>query len=136
MEESATKEEAVVPNAQTVTTTPAPNASAAAPAAHEFTMVMSILAYIGPLVFVPLVAAKEDATAQFHVKQGLVLFIGEAVVFVASSMLGYIAYMLAPVFAIVNLAFIVFSIIGIVHVVKGEQKELPFIGHLAAHLKF
>ena len=43
---------------------------------------MGVLAYLGILVLIPLLAAKDSKFAQFHAKQGLTLFIGEVILFV------------------------------------------------------
>lgn len=119
-----------------------PAASATAPAAgtpatdESNTMVMGILAYLSILVLVPLLVAKDNPTVQFHVRQGMVLFIGGVAVW----MLGNFGYMflgiLYPIIGLLNLGLLVLSIIGIIHVVKKEQKELPLVGSLAKHVPF
>jgi uncharacterized membrane protein len=99
------------------------------------TMVMSILAYIGILVLIPLLVAKDNPTVKFHIKQGLVLFIAQVALYVVGSMsYGMMFGMLAPIMTLVNLALIVLAIIGIVNAVKKQEKELPLIGSLAKHL--
>lgn len=108
-----------------------------APAADESnTLVMGILAYLSILVLVPLLVAKDNPTVQFHVRQGMVLFVGGVAVW----MLGNFGYMflgmLYPILSLLNLGLLVLSIIGIIHVVKKEQKELPLVGGLAKHLPF
>ncbi len=101
--------------------------------------VMSVLAYISFLVFIPLFAAKDSRYTRFHVNQGMVLFICEVVVSlvfgVTASLLGMIW---RPLFTIVhvlsglvNLVFIVLSVIGIVRVSNGEAKELPLLGSVS-----
>ena len=93
------------------------------------TTLMSVLAYIGILVVIPYLMAKDDPIVKFHIKQGLVLVVIEIAVWVAGSMI----YMLAPVLMLVNLAALVLSIIGIVNVIQGNQKELPFVGQFSKH---
>ncbi|MBO4363977.1 MAG: hypothetical protein J5912_06325, partial [Clostridia bacterium] len=39
---------------------------------------LTILAYIGPLVFIPMFVRKNSKFARFHCNQGLILFILEA----------------------------------------------------------
>ncbi len=116
-------------------------ASTAAPAAststdESNTLVMGILAYLSILVLVPLLVAKDNPTVQFHVRQGMVLFVAGVAVW----MLGNFGYMflgmLYPILSLLNLGLLVLSIIGIIHVVKKEQKELPLVGGLAKHLPF
>lgn len=91
---------------------------------------MAIVAYI--LFFVPLLTdAKNDPYVKFHVKQGLVLFI----LAVAS---GIIAW--TPIFFwvswIINLAVLVFFIIGVINAATGKEKELPLIGQFAKSFHF
>jgi uncharacterized membrane protein len=84
---------------------------------------IAILSYIGILCLVPLLAKKESRFAQFHAKQGLVLFIVEI-----------IGMFLMPLFglgALINLAALVFSVIGIINVAGGKMSKLPIVGDLA-----
>ena len=93
--------------------------------------VMGILAYIGPLVFVPMFAAKESKWARFHANQGLVLFILEAAISITSSILGripYIGWLLSLVLWLADIAVVVLAVLGIVSAAKGQAKELPIIG--------
>lgn len=84
---------------------------------------VAILSYIGILCLVPLLAKKESKFAQFHAKQGLVLFVVEI-----------IGMFLVPLFglgALINLVALIFSIIGIVNVAGGKMSKLPLVGDLA-----
>ena len=99
---------------------------------------MGVLAYLGILVLIPLLAAKDSKFAQFHAKQGLTLFIGEVILFVLNWVVTIIAFSSLAGFTIGSLLslvlwgvwifFVVLSIIGIINVVNGEQKPLPLIG--------
>lgn len=93
-------------------------------------MLMGILSYIGPLIIIPYIVAKDDPFVKFHIKQGLVLLVIEAVVWVLGTML---TWQLAMLIGIINLATIVLSIIGIVNVVQGKEKELPLVGTFSQH---
>lgn len=86
--------------------------------------IMAILAYIGPLVIVSYVMAKDEPFVKFHIKQGLVLFISEVVLWFIMSAV----YMLWPIIQIVHLGIIVLSILGIINAVQGKEKELPIVG--------
>ncbi len=90
---------------------------------------MGVLAYIGPLVIVSYITAKDDPFVKFHIKQGLVIFVIEVGVWV----LGMIMWQLYPLLSIINLAALVFSVLGIINVVKGEEKELPLIGQFSKY---
>jgi len=105
---------------------PAPTPAPAGPAKNT---AMGILAYIGPLVIVSYLAAKDDAFVKFHVKQGLLLFIAEVAVWFISSPL----WRLGLLWNIINLVILVFAIIGIINVVQGKEKELPGIGQFSKH---
>ncbi len=90
---------------------------------------MAILAYIGPLVIVSYLTAKDQPFVKFHIKQGLVLLVIEVIVY----MLGMGMYGLWPIPRLINLAMLILSIIGIVNVTKNLEKELPLVGQFAKH---
>lgn len=91
----------------------------------------AILAYIGILVVIPYLMAKNDPFVKFHIKQGLVLLVIEIVIWAV----GMTVWMMLPLIYLLNLAVIVLSIIGIVNVVNKQEKELPLVGQLAKHFK-
>ena len=93
-------------------------------------ILMAILSYLGPLVIVSYLTAKEDPFVRFHIKQGLVLFVIEAAVWVVGSMLMYQFWMFVN---IINLGTLVLSIVGIVNAVQGQEKELPLVGQFSKH---
>lgn len=102
--------------------------SAAEPAAAEIdpadagnNKLMGVLAYLGVLVLIPLIAAKESKFVRFHVNQGLILLICSVVSWFVGSISSALAWVL-------NTAIFVLAIIGIYNVVKGETKELPLVG--------
>lgn len=93
--------------------------------------VFGILAYLGILVLVPLLAAPESKFAQFHAKQGLNLFvmylIGFFPLFILSfiPILGILAWL--GLLAIGGAVF-VFAILGIINAANGKMEKLPVIG--------
>jgi uncharacterized membrane protein len=93
---------------------------------------MGALAYLGPLVIIPYLTAKDDAFVKFHIKQGLVLLVIEAIIWI----LGMWVWMLWPILQLVNLATIILAILGIVNVVNKKQQELPVVGKFASHFTF
>lgn len=112
----------------------------------EKNKVYAILAYLGFLVIIPLIACKESAYAKFHTNQGLILFIAGVGLSVARFIVGLILSIFATIpfigwifwisAGLINLAvgiagvgLFVLMIIGIINACKGEAKELPFIGH-------
>jgi uncharacterized membrane protein len=98
--------------------------------AHK-NMPMAILSYIGPLVIVSYLTAKDDPFVKFHIKQGLVLFIIEIAVWVLSGMF----WPLWMLFRLVNLGTFILSVVGIVNVTQGKEKELPLVGGWSKYFK-
>lgn len=95
------------------------------------TNLIAVLSYIGILVLVPLLTAKEDEFVKYHAKQGLVLFIAEFAT-------GLICWL--PIIGwffgfIAGILWIVLSILGIVNVLAGKKKLLPILGGFAEKFK-
>ena len=114
------------------------NPAAAAEAQDvENNKVMAVLAYIGILVLVPILAAKESRFARYHANQGLVLFIAEIVVGIVVGIvrtgmafvgLGLIGHLLGWAF---NVLCLLLMVLGIINAAKGALKELPVLGKIA-----
>ena len=103
----------------------------------EQNKVMAVLAYLGPLVLVPILAAKDSKFAKFHANQGLVLFICSIVYCIALFFIGFILYSISDylgifvhILRLLNIAFLVLAILGIVNAINGQAKELPIIGKI------
>lgn len=94
----------------------------------EDNKVMGILAYIGILFLVPLLAASKSKFARFHTNQGLVLFLAEVVLGIAAGVLSFVPIVGWIVSSVVSVASLVLMIVGIVNVANGKAKELPVIG--------
>ena len=90
----------------------------------EKNKVYGIVAYIGILFIVPLLAAKESRFAMYHANQGLNLFIAWVVAGVIG-IVPVIGWIIAPLASIV---LFIFAIMGLVNAAKGEMKPLPLIG--------
>ncbi len=97
---------------------------------------MGILCYLSILVLIPLFAAKDSKFVRFHANQGLILFVIEVI---CSALCSALTMLLAWIFVplgilaglisiLVGLVAFIFIILGIVNVVNGHAKELPFIG--------
>ena len=98
---------------------------------------MGILSYLGILVLIPILAAKESPFARYHANQGLVLLLCEVGFSVASMILSVIFAFLGPlallwtlVSWLVSLAFLALLILGIVNAAQGLCKDLPLIGRI------
>lgn len=94
---------------------------------------VGVLSYLSVLVLIAYSMADKDPRLTFHVKQGALLCIAEiAALIIFQTAL----FMLMPLLAVLNILFFVLSVIGIMNVLKGKNKTLPLIGHLANHLPF
>lgn len=127
--EAAPVQEATEAPAPTPAPETAQGATEAAPEAEydpqdiNSNKVMAAFAYLGIFVLIPLLAAKYSKYARFHVNQGLILLICAVVSFAVSKIPG-----LAFIAWILNLAIFILAVIGIINAVKGQAKELPYIG--------
>ena len=106
----------------------------------EQNKVMALLSYLGILVLVPLLAAKESKFARYHAGQGLNLLVAlvawTIVHRVTMAILGAILLpgawrvysLLGTLLSLVYIVFTVLAIIGIINALGGKAKELPVIG--------
>lgn len=92
--------------------------------------VMAVLAYIGILFLVPLLAAPNSQYARFHTNQGLVLFLFDIVVGILSAVLAFIPFVGLIVSSLLSLGAFVLMILGIVNAATGKANELPLIGKI------
>lgn len=89
----------------------------------EKNKILSLFAYLGIFILVPVLGAKGSKFARFHINQGLILLLCE----IACSILSAIP-VLGFVFVIIDVLLFVFAIMGIINAVTGKAKELPLIG--------
>ena len=82
----------------------------------------------------------QNKTTAFHVKQALNLLVISFGVMIVFSILatiltivsfGFLAIILAPVGLLINLAFLILWVIGLIRAVTLENREIPFIGKFA-----
>ena len=97
----------------------------------EKNKIYAILAYIGLLFLVPLLAAPNSRFARYHTNQGIVLFLALTIGTIGSLIMMFIPFLgclftLAP-FALMIGGFI-FMILGIINAAGGHFKPLPLIG--------
>ena len=99
--------------------------------------IMAVFAYLWILIIIPfLTDAKDDAFVKYHLKQGLALIIFELIGWVAGWFLIFIPVLGWFIMWLWWIAELILVIIGIVNVLNGKEKELPFIGHYGANFKF
>jgi uncharacterized membrane protein len=104
---------------------------------HKSVNGMAIFAYLWILILIPfLTNEKNDPFVKYHIKQGLTLIIFEVATWAVSMVLGWIPLIGALVIWLLWLASLVLVIIGIMNVVNGHEKELPFIGQYAKSFTF
>ena len=96
---------------------------------------MGVLAYLGILVIIPYLMAKEDPFVKFHIKQGLVLLVLGLIVTLIGLILP-IMLIIAPVILVLRLGLLALVIIGIVNVLQGKEKELPLVGQFGSKFTF
>ncbi len=111
---------------------------------------ISVLSYLGPLVFVPMFARKESKYARFHATQGLTLMIVDVAYGVIQGILmailrsifpwkweygylggrGFVFDALSTILSLVWIAIGVLAVIGFINALTGKAKELPLIGKI------
>lgn len=96
---------------------------------------MAVLGYIGILCLIPLLAAKESKFAQFHAKQGLVLFLFEILVGILYAIPGVNVVMFF-IGWILYILILILAIMGIVNALQGKYWKMPVFGGLAEKFKF
>lgn len=111
---------------------PAPGPADPDAADIEKNKVMAVLAYIGLLFLVPLLAAPESRFARYHTNQGIVLFLATIALGGASTLLMFIPFVgcvVSFVPFVVGGGAIVLMVLGIINAASGLYKPLPLIGH-------
>lgn len=107
----------------------------------EKNKVFGILAYLGILVIIPIVAAKDSPFARYHANQGLILllcWVGLTIITVVVGIILGLALgmlgldMLAGLFGVginvLHILMVILMIIGIINAAQGQCKPLPVIG--------
>lgn len=100
---------------------------------------MGVLSYLGILILIPLLAGnRQSEYVKHHINQGLVLFILSSLVDLLEGQhvwgLRSIIYfengLLGWGLDILDFAFFILMIVGIVSACRGERRELPIIGKI------
>ncbi|HUO10965.1 MAG TPA: DUF4870 domain-containing protein [Phycisphaerae bacterium] len=104
----------------------------------EKNKVMGILAYLGILVLVPILAAKDSPFARYHANQGLILLLTAIVGWIPLMILTFIP-IIGCIAAIILLCWwlgvLVMMILGIINAANGKMVPLPVIGNLFTLIK-
>ena len=103
----------------------------------EGNKLMAVLSYLGILVLVPILAAKDSPFAKFHATQGLNLLIVSVAWSIVSGIIGAILGAIGVTFLsvlwsiitwLVSIVIFLTMVIGILNAAQGKAKELPVIG--------
>ena len=92
---------------------------------------MAAIGYLGILFLIPLLAKKDSPYAQFHAKQGMVLFI----CWIIASFVWVIPFLGWVIGAIANLGLFILFIMGLINALSGKTTPLPIIGSYAEKIK-
>lgn len=133
--------EPTVPPPPSYNPPPPPPPSSGGPAGTGYVSpnrtIMIVLAYLGILAVIPLVAEKEDREVQWHAKHGLVLLVAEIIISVILSVLGGIVSfadagcsgcMASSLFWVVVM---IVHILAIVKGVNGQRLIIPGLSDFA-----
>ena len=98
----------------------------------------AIISYLGLAFLAPLLGAKHSPVSQFHAKQGGNLFLCEVALNIVTTILSAILTAISwrlifvgtLISLVVNIAILVFAVMGIVYAATGKAKELPLIGSI------
>jgi uncharacterized membrane protein len=132
MENNSSEEHTVTETAPTITPAPTAEPNTSDTFQINETTVMAALSYFGPLVIIPFLVKKGDTFVAFHIKQGLVIFGFELVLYVLG---GFMLHFIMPIISLINLILFILSIIGIINALQRKEKEIPFIGSYAYQIK-
>ena len=93
---------------------------------------MSVLAYIGILFLIPLLACPNSRFARYHTNQGLVLFLLELAIGVVTSIFAFIPVIGPIIGGLISAVGGIFTLVimGIINAAQGQAKELPLIGKI------
>ena len=103
----------------------------------EGNKLMAVLSYLGILVLVPILAAKDSPFSKFHATQGInLLIVGVAwsiVSGIISAILGligvaFLSVLWSIITWLVGIVIFLTMVIGILNAAQGKAKELPVIG--------
>ncbi|MFC1678387.1 DUF4870 domain-containing protein [Patescibacteria group bacterium] len=84
---------------------------------------MAVLSYIWILCLVPLLAKRDSKFAQFHAKQGLIIF--------GMEIITHFLFWFQPFQAFFALALLIVSVIGVIKSYNGEWYKVPLIYDLS-----
>lgn len=93
--------------------------------------VMSLLSYLSVLVLIPYFSEKNNPYVKFHAKQGINIFIYEAIFAAADAFISPFSAFFGFIIYVGSIALAVCSIIGLVFALTDEAKEIPFLDKIS-----
>ncbi|GAB4248924.1 MAG: hypothetical protein Kow00109_25000 [Acidobacteriota bacterium] len=97
--------------------------------------IMLILAYLGILALIPLLAEKEDQEVQWHAKHGIILMVTWIIVWIALIIIGFVPMVGQVVGCLLSillpLAILAIHVVCIIKALNGEKFRLPFVSDFA-----
>lgn len=97
---------------------------------------MAVLAYLGILIIIPAIFAKDRPFVKFHLKQGLVLLITGFVVFFLYITVLEILPGSGFISIIIGFALFILSVIGVINAISGKEEKIPLIGDFGDKFNF
>ncbi|NOX71958.1 MAG: DUF4870 domain-containing protein [Candidatus Micrarchaeota archaeon] len=98
-------------------------------------MMTAILSYLGILVLIPLfVVKKRNDFIEFHLRQGLELFLIEVILWLLGSILFFL-WPLTQILGLLNAVVFIISIIALIKAVMGEKWKIPLVWEYSQKLK-
>lgn len=92
----------------------------------EDNKVLAAIGYIWILCLVPLFLKRQSKFAQFHAKQGLVLFVAEVV--------GWLVFWIPLIGWVLWVLVLLMAVMGIMNALQGRYWEMPFLGKYARRI--
>ncbi len=89
----------------------------------EDNRVIAAIGYVWILCLVPLFLKRDSKFAQFHAKQGLVLFVIE--------IFGWLIFWVPLIGWILGVLILIFAVLGIMNALQGVYWEIPILGKYA-----
>ncbi len=121
---------------------PPPPSGASAPPGSDYVSpnrtIMIILAYLGILALIPLLAEKDDQEVQWHAKHGLVLMVAWTVLMVVlsfASTIPVLGWFLGCGLVLVPLVILGFHVYLILQALQGTRVNVPLITDFANQWK-
>lgn len=94
---------------------------------------LALLSYVSFLVLIPVLDKKGSRFARFHANQGLTLFLLSVIINAVAKFMGkipLIGWLFGLLAGAAALGVLGLSILGILNVVNGRARRLPFVGHI------